>query len=589
MVYSLAADRREPPGEGGVKHLRQAIKSQHGRTTASSFIAAILAVFSVSTLAHAQTHLDLNQFRPSERTKDGFAVSTADDMGHVKFGVQIYIDYADDPLVFANGSGGESEAVAKHLTGHLQLSLGLWERLIVYVGVPYHIKLKADLSDDLVPALPPSGSGFGDTWLGLRVLLLGQTEDVFQLALQGTVNLSTAKVADGNQVYRGGAKVGGHPELLFTFNLADTRLRLSGNVGYWIRKNQNLTPAVFIGDELTYGVGLIFSALNKDHKLDLILDWFGRTGTKNGAFGASPESPMELLAGFKYHHPSGFTTGVGGGPGIQKGYGAPDWRMFGMLGYAMPEQARIQDADEDGVPDDTDQCLNDPEDIDGFQDTDGCPDTDNDGDGILDIDDGAPNDAEDLDGFQDEDGIPDPDNDRDGIPDIQDGCPLEIGPPENKGCPDPDRDGDGVPDRIDNCPDEAGTPENKGCQEKQLVEIKDDRLEILDKVYFRSGSHRILKRSFALLDNVASVVQAHPEIDRIQVEGHTDERGSIKYNVRLSQRRANAVVQYLQRRRVARGRLIAKGFGPSRPVYPGATTEEDHAANRRVEFNIVSR
>lgn len=578
-----------------MKHLKQAFNGQHGRTTVSSLVAAILAVSSVSTLAHAQ--IDLNQFRPSERTKDGFAVSTADDMGHIKFGVQIYIDYADDPLVFANGSGGESEAVATHLTGHLQLSLGLWDRLIVYLGVPYHIKLKADPSDDfsMVPAPLPSGSGFGDTWLGARVLLFGQTEDVFQLALQGTLNLTTAKVADGTQVYRGGARVGGHPELLFTFNIADARLRLSGNVGYWIRKNQSLTPTVLVGDELTYGVGLIFSALNKDHKLDLILDWFGRTGTKrrtltsSGTFATSPESPMELIAGLKYHHPGGFTTGLGAGPGVQKGYGAPDWRVFGMLGYAMPEQARIQDADEDGIPDDTDQCPNEPEDIDGFQDADGCPDKDNDGDGILDVDDGAPNDAEDLDGFQDEDGIPDPDNDRDGVPDIQDGCPLEIGPTENKGCPDPDRDGDGVPDRIDNCPDEAGTPENKGCQEKQLVEIKDDRLEILDKVYFRSGSHRILRRSFALLNNVAAVIKAHPEIERIQVEGHTDERGSMKYNVRLSQRRANAVVQYLQRRRVAKGRLVAKGFGPSRPVYPGAATEEDHAANRRVEFNIITK
>ena len=583
--FSVGWDRGSAQRGRGMR-LEQATGSPSGRVLAVIFIAT-MAVWGASTTATAQ--IDLNQFRPSERTKDGFAISTADDMGHAKFGVQVYIDYGDDPLVFADGSGGEADVVAKQLTGHLQLSVGLWDRLIIYLGAPYHIILEEDSSDDFssVPAPLPAGSGFGDTWFGARVLLYGQTQDVFQVSLQGTLNFQTAEIADGTQRYRGGPSIGGHPELLFTFNFIESRLRLSGNLGYWIREDQKLSPAVNIGDELTYGIGLIFSALNKRHKVDLLVEWFGRTGTGQSGFGDAPESPMEVLAGAKYHHPNGFTTGFGAGGGVQKGYGAPDWRILGLLGFAMPEEGAAPDADKDGVPDETDQCPKEPEDIDGFQDEDGCPDPDNDGDGILDIDDGAPNDAEDLDGFQDEDGIPDPDNDRDGVPDIEDRCPLEIGPPEAKGCPDPDRDGDGVPDRIDNCPDQRGTVENKGCKAKQLVEIKDDKLEILDKVYFRTASHSILRRSNALLNNVAEVIKAHPEIKQIQVEGHTDARGSVKYNMRLSQRRANSVVRYLQRRGVPKSRLIAKGLGPTRPVYPDATTDEEHAANRRVEFNIV--
>ena len=84
------------------------------------------------------------------------------------------------------------------------------------------------------------------------------------------------------------------------------------------------------------------------------------------------------------------------------------------------------DTDNDGVPDATDSCPHDPEDLDGYQDGDGCPEPDvpdSDGDGILNPDDGCPDDPEDLDGFQDTDGCPDPDNDGDGVPDVTDGCP----------------------------------------------------------------------------------------------------------------------------------------------------------------------
>src|SRR5690554_2412391 len=76
----------------------------------------------------------------------------------------------------------------------------------------------------------------------------------------------------------------------------------------------------------------------------------------------------------------------------------------------------IRDTDADGIVDALDQCPLKPEDYDGFEDEDGCPDDDNDGDGILDVDDACPNEPEDFDGFRDDDGCPDYDNDDDGIP-----------------------------------------------------------------------------------------------------------------------------------------------------------------------------
>ncbi|HQY62222.1 MAG: thrombospondin type 3 repeat-containing protein [Myxococcales bacterium] len=94
-----------------------------------------------------------------------------------------------------------------------------------------------------------------------------------------------------------------------------------------------------------------------------------------------------------------------------------------------------RDADEDGTPDSADRCPDAPEDRDGFQDEDGCPDPDNDQDGIPDVDDMCPNEPEDRDGWLDADGCPDPDNDKDGVPDIEDHCPIEPGPRGNRGCP----------------------------------------------------------------------------------------------------------------------------------------------------------
>ena len=100
------------------------------------------------------------------------------------------------------------------------------------------------------------------------------------------------------------------------------------------------------------------------------------------------------------------------------------------------------------------------------------------------------------------------------------------GIPVMKGCPDPDRDNDTVVDRLDNCPDEPGPVENQGCKLKQLVKIVEGKLEILDIVYFALNQAVIERRSYKLLDEVARVINAHPEITKLRVEGHTDSQGN---------------------------------------------------------------
>jgi outer membrane protein OmpA-like peptidoglycan-associated protein len=572
----------------------------------ASLLAVLVCVLGVSGTAQAQTEnfstqFDLNQFRPAELATDGFYLSTADGQGHKRFGVMVYMDYSDDALVFQNAATNRNAAmVHRQLTGHLMFNLGLWDRLVIFVDLPYHFIVRSgDNSADSLPGGPngpnayllPRGQGLGDLYVGARGNLFGTRDDLFQIALQATMTINTAALADDLQEYLGQANkspyIGGWFELLMTLNAGDI-LRIPLQVGYKLgTQGQAVTSNLFVGNEFTYGGGLLFM-LGQDRFM-VSAEAFGRTAANSTvAWWTREETPVEVLGGFKYFHKVGFVIGAHGSAGVTPGYGAPDWRVGGMVGYTMPAKRGPQDADGDGIFDDVDQCPNEPEDFDGFQDEDGCPDLDNDGDGILDIHDGCPNDPEDLDGFQDDDGCPDPDNDGDGILDVDDLCPNEPGPPENRGCPDPDRDGDGVPDKVDNCPDEPGLVEFQGCKSAQLVMLGGNQLEILEKVYFKTGSAKLQRRSFALLDNVAAVMNAHPEITKARIEGHTDSTGSLKMNMRLSKARANTVVRYLVGRgKVDKSRLIAEGFGPTRPLIPDATTKEERAQNRRVEFHVV--
>ncbi|QDG54886.1 OmpA family protein [Persicimonas caeni] len=255
-----------------------------------------------------------------------------------------------------------------------------------------------------------------------------------------------------------------------------------------------------------------------------------------------------------------------------------------------------KDQDGDGLLDNEDQCPMDPEDIDGFEDEDGCPDDDNDGDGIADVTDQCPFVKEDVDGFRDEDGCPEFDNDFDGIADLNDQC---AGKPEDfdgyqdeDGCPETDNDADGIADMLDKCPLEAedydGDVDDDGCpEERKLVKVEGDQIKLNEKVHFKTAKSDILPQSYPLLNEVAEVLAANPTI-KVRIEGHTDSRGSDRYNQKLSDERAASVVQYLVGRGIDSSRMLSKGFGEDRPIEDNAT-KAGRAANRRVEIHITER
>ncbi len=248
-----------------------------------------------------------------------------------------------------------------------------------------------------------------------------------------------------------------------------------------------------------------------------------------------------------------------------------------------PELGGCPDGDGDGLADLEDACPAQA----GPRETNGCPVAkDSDGDGLPDDIDRCPLDPEDADGFQDDDGCPDPDDDGDGIVDKIDACPATPGPIENRGCPVSDRDGDGVPDGLDKCPDEAGVAPD-GCPKKYtLVEVKKDRIAIKQQVHFASAKWQVLPDSFKLLDQVVQVLKDQPKI-RISIEGHTDSVGGEAMNMKLSQARAEAVQTYLVKKGIAADRLEAVGYGPTKPIASNKT-EPGRRQNRRTEFRITS-
>ena len=250
-----------------------------------------------------------------------------------------------------------------------------------------------------------------------------------------------------------------------------------------------------------------------------------------------------------------------------------------------------RDSDKDGIPNRKDKCPKVAEDFDGFQDEDGCPDLDNDGDGIPDLSDKAPNQAEDIDGYQDQDGAPDLDNDGDGIPDVKDKCPNQAedidGYQDEDGCPDLDNDGDGIPDVKDKCPNQPetvnGFEDDDGCPDKKPeVVIQKDAPIVLEGVTFETGRATLTTGAKSVLGKVVQTLADYPKMV-IEVRGYTDNQGGRLANVKLSQRRADAVRTYLASKGIEAKRILTKGFGPDNPIAPN-TDAKNRAKNRRIEF-----
>ena len=414
---------------------------------------------------------------------------------------------------------------------------------------------------------------------------------------------------------------------------------LALNMGVRLRK-QVYAANLSAGSEFFFDIGAEIPLYRR--QLSALLELHGAVG-----FTDSPDDPdpgidseevyLEGMVGMRYRFCSGFYISGGVGKGLTKGWGAPKYRLFFDVGFGprphCPARDLMKDSDGDGIRDPLDRCPFQPEDLDGYQDQDGCPDPDNDGDGVCDDNpaihanladhakvckgrDLCTNEAEDQDGFQDQDGKPDPDNDGDGIcdnnPVIQanlarygkickgrDLCPNEAedkdGFQDDDGCPDPDNDGDGICDNNpviqanlarygkickgkDLCPNKPEVfnqyQDGDGCPDvaprKKVVIIR-KKIVIREKIIFGTNTARIMKVSHRLLKGVHKIIKDNPWVKLVRIVGHTDYRGPRKRNLRLSKQRAEAVKAFLVKRGLPAQKLLPDGRGEEEPIQRGCS------------------
>ena len=576
-----------------------------------------LALTGAASGASAQQKgMALDRFDPAPAGDRMFGVQSPFVAGELTPHVMLLGDYAHDPLVLRRVGSGASVGgiVSNQLFLHLDGGLALWNRINLNVDVP--VALFQDGSSPNVGGQPftsPSKAQFGDLRLGLRARLWGEYFDPFQIALGGYVWVPTGPATG----YVGDGKVRGLPQLILGGRT--DRVVWSGAIGPELRAVESI-GTVNLGSMLKWGAGLGV-LLGDDRHLQLAVETSGAVTFRDIQ---KRTTNVEVLGDLRYRIIDDVEIGAGFGPGLTSGVGTPTFRGVLMIAYT-PEPKR--DRDGDGILDADDACPDTPgvhsddpkkngcpippdRDGDGILDSeDACPDVkgvrtsdpktngcppDRDGDGILDSEDACP----DVKGVRTSDpktnGCP-PDRDGDGILDSEDACPdvkgVRTSDPKTNGCPPRvDSDGDGIYDDEDACPNEKGArdpdPKKNGCP--KAVRVTETEVLILEQVEFDTGKATIKKVSDKLLDEVAGVLKEHPELSRLEVQGHTDDRGSVAVNNRLSETRATAVMKALIKRGIDQSRLGAKGYGKNKPIASN-TTDEGRQKNRRVQFVIVEK
>ncbi|MCA9543310.1 MAG: OmpA family protein, partial [Myxococcales bacterium] len=522
--------------------------------------AAAVGLAGLATTAQAQ---DIQGFKPAVGTWNYLSV----DGGRVapvgQFVPSLYLSYGRNPLVKRDPDGTVIQEVIENLTTvDFMLAVGVHERVELGVDIPFSyssgINPEANLDID-------DGGGLGDIRLLPKFLLLGHDSPTgFGLGVALPTSFPTGEKGQSSRAFVISPRA--------VLEYRHDKFRIAANAGYrWRPVGLEGLPDLTVGAGYQYGLAASVNVMTP--KVQFLAEGYGTRFTKVSETQAGP-NPLEALFGFRFFNDIGLSLSLAGGIGIVPDYGSPEFRVIGGLSWLSQDERVVVagmngqmggtgDKDGDGIRDGLDACLDEPEDKDGFEDADGCPDTDNDRDGIADAADKCPMHAEDLDRFQDEDGCPEPDNDQDGIADLVDRCPNE---PETKN----------------------GDRDEDGCPDTSLIVVQDGEIRILQKVFFETARAVIKPESFEVLNQVAEAMQYNPQIAKIRVEGHTDSRGGADYNKRLSEERAASVALYLIGRGIEPSRVESQGYGEERKL----STEDSvtgMAMNRRVEFRIVAR
>ena len=503
----------------------------------AAVLAACLAAVAAVADDPARRGFDPDPSRLALSLDGGLAVETA---GVAKAGTRaggLILDYAEGLLALRLGSERE-QVLASRLSAHL-LAAYAFERAEVAIHLPLVLVQRADFSllrdrgvtGPLVDGV--STSALGDLRVFGKLGVLSEEKAPLGLAALLDVRLPT-----GNRKSFTGDGFSAIPGLVATRTLG--RVRLDAQLGYLFR-DQGQYAQLVVHDGFTGGLDASvalpgFGPFQRTRVMGELLGGWPR-GNRPGT--ERYRAPLSTRGGVRAWLPACWSVEAGAGTGIgEAGYGRESWRVFAGVRWTCGPRERAEK--EAPAP--------------------------------------APPPAPATGGMN-------PDRDGDGIPNEKDVCPDVPGTPEMDGCP--DRDGDFIPDPEDRCPDEPGPAQNDGCPAQgPVVELETERLSLKDSIHFDTDRATIKPESNPVLDAIATLIRDHPELRRVRVEGHTDNRGSAAYNKDLSLRRARSVVSALVQRGIASGRLVSEGYGFDWPVADNRTAL-GRAKNRRVEFTIL--
>jgi outer membrane protein OmpA-like peptidoglycan-associated protein len=574
-------------------------------------------LLSSTASAQQQKGFALDRFDPADRGSEWFVNDSLDLRGHLRPSASGVIGaWAFKPLVAYDINGVEQATLVEHqVFVHPGASMVLWDRLRAALSLPVAVYQTGDAVTVRGKAYAPPESALGDLRFTSDVRLFGRhrgpTTGALGLAVYFPTGSRDKYTSDGYVRVTPRASIAGDISF-FTY---------AARLGFAYRALDERYERNPLGSEI---VGSAAAGVRvATGKLVVGPEIFASTIVDKRSFLKRRGTPAEWIIGGHYTF-SDFRFGGGVGTGIGRGWGTPALRA---LLSAEWTPGLVEDDDGDGIPNGEDACPRVPGLRTSDPRTNGCPPMptappDRDGDGIFDAEDACPDVAgqssvdpskngcpPDRDGdrvYDTLDACPDvpgprsddptrngcpPDRDGDRILDDKDACPDVAGvadvDPLKNGCP-PDRDGDGIADDEDACPDAPGPadpdPKHNGCP---LARIEAGQIKIVEQVKFKTGSAEILRESDPTLLAVATTLKGHPEITKIRVEGHTDNRGPAHVNERLSLERAQAVIKWLTSYGLDKNRFEAKGFGFSRPIDTN-DTEQGRQNNRRVEFHIVS-
>ena len=479
---------------------------------------------------------DADPTRPALSLDGNFAVETAELARARTRGLALLGDYARGLLSLQ--LGGEREPLLRsRLTGHLlagyafsRAEVGLDVAVVAAQRSDFSLLVDQGVTGPLVD--PVARTALGDLRLFGKVGLLSQARAPVAVAALLDVRLPT-----GDREAFTGDGLSAVPGVVVTRAMG--RLRIDLQLGYWVR-DQGQYAQLVVHDGFTGGLAAAWTAggFGPVERTRLMAEVLGGVPRGLGDGGDRYRAPLSGRGGVRLFLPRGWAVEAGGGAGLgEAGWGREAWRVFGGVRW-VGERREVRVEPPPPRPPSPPSPASQSNDRDG-----------------------------------------------DGVPNEPDACPDTPGPEDMDGCP--DRDGDFIPDPEDRCPDEPGPAQNDGCPVKgPVVELETERLSLRDSIHFDTARDTIKPQSNPVLDAIATLLRDHPELRRVRIEGHTDNRGSRTYNIDLSQRRARSVVRALVQRGIDPRRLVSEGYGFDRPVATNATAL-GRAKNRRVEFTIL--